>query len=514
MHDQQDSNHPRILLEAAWKHSRDPIFAVDCETGLIAGVNPAAERLTGFSRAQLIGKHYSELQPEDERHALQEAFQHAESRSSFITGFHLLSNHDCPALVEISLSEPFEVEGRTLMLATERDMGRLQDREQQLAIREWALKAYAGAALALARARSTTGLMQQICEAITHESPFLLAWGGFAEDGPGKPVRMIGAAGKALPYLDGLEVSWDENRPAGQGPTGVSVRTGTVQIMEDAEHDESFKLWRERARQQGIRASITVPVFAAGRRGVMVVYSSHARTFGPVVAEAFTHLAEEIGSGLHTLDQAERLETERQQREKAQQELTEAFAGLVGAITTAVELRDFYTAGHQRRVAELATAIARQMGWSDDHVEALRLAALVHDVGKIAVPAEILTKPTRLSPPEWALIQTHAEKGYEILKDVPFRWPIAELVYQHHERLDGSGYPRGLAGDAILMGARILAVADMVESMATARPYRMAQGMDAALREIESLAGSNLDAEVVRTCLALFREQGFTFNKH
>jgi HD-GYP domain-containing protein (c-di-GMP phosphodiesterase class II) len=135
------------------------------------------------------------------------------------------------------------------------------------------------------------------------------------------------------------------------------------------------------------------------------------------------------------------------------------------------------------------------------------MAAMVHDIGKISIPAEILTKPTRLSKGEWALIHEHPETGYTILKDIPFTWPIADIVRQHHEKLDGSGYPFGLKGDAILPEAKVLAVADMVEAMAADRPYRATLGLEFALAEIKRLAGTTLDAEVVRVCTALFREK-------
>jgi HD-GYP domain-containing protein (c-di-GMP phosphodiesterase class II) len=137
----------------------------------------------------------------------------------------------------------------------------------------------------------------------------------------------------------------------------------------------------------------------------------------------------------------------------------------------------------------------------------LQVAAQVHDIGKISIPAEILTKPTRLTAGEWALIHEHPETGYTILKDIPFAWPIAEIVRQHHEKLDGSGYPAGLKGDAILPEAKILAVADMVEAMGSHRPYRQAIKMHLVLEQIEKEAGRLLDAEAVRTCAALFREK-------
>jgi len=172
----------------------------------------------------------------------------------------------------------------------------------------------------------------------------------------------------------------------------------------------------------------------------------------------------------------------------------------------AMEMRDPYTAGHQSRVAEIAVAIGKEMGWPENRLQGLRVAAQVHDIGKISIPAEILTKPGRYTVPERIMVQVHPETAYTILKDIPFAWPIADIVRQHHEKIDGSGYPFGLRGDAILPEAKILAVADIVEAMASDRPYRAALGLEAALAEIKELAGTLLDAEVVRVCTALFRE--------
>jgi HD-GYP domain-containing protein (c-di-GMP phosphodiesterase class II) len=147
------------------------------------------------------------------------------------------------------------------------------------------------------------------------------------------------------------------------------------------------------------------------------------------------------------------------------------------------------------------------MGWSEDRLQGLRVAALVHDIGKISIPAEILTKPTRLTAGEWTLIHEHPETGYTILKDIPFIWPIAEIVRQHHEKLDGSGYPQGLKGDAILPEAKVLAVADIVEAMTAHRPYRPGIKLGVVLQQIQRDAGSLLDAEAVRICAALFRRK-------
>ncbi len=183
--------------------------------------------------------------------------------------------------------------------------------------------------------------------------------------------------------------------------------------------------------------------------------------------------------------------------------------GAIAALAAMVERRDPYTAGHERRVALLAATVGRALGWPDERVHPLHSAGLLHDVGKIAIPTEILVKPGRLSAIEYEMVKTHAQAGYDILKSIDFGAPVAETVWQHHERLDGSGYPQGLRGDQILPEARILAIADVVESMASHRPYRTALGIDVALAEIERGLGTRYDPEIGGVVLRLFREEGY-----
>jgi len=189
--------------------------------------------------------------------------------------------------------------------------------------------------------------------------------------------------------------------------------------------------------------------------------------------------------------------------------LRKAVGTTIQVMVSAVETRDPYTSGHQIRSADLARAIATEMGLSQDKIDGIRMAGSIHDVGKLSIPAEILSKPTKLSEIEFSLIKEHAQQGYEILKNVESPWPLAEIVYQHHERLDGSGYPRGLKGEEILIEAKILTVADVVEAMASHRPYRPGLGIDAALNEIEKNRGISYDNAVANACLRLFREKGF-----
>jgi putative nucleotidyltransferase with HDIG domain len=225
--------------------------------------------------------------------------------------------------------------------------------------------------------------------------------------------------------------------------------------------------------------------------------------FGDSEVQLFESLAQEIGFGLRSIERQHKLDDEIHEKQKTQERLADALKATIEAMARTMEWRDPYTAGHQKRVASISTAIARKMGWDDNAVQALYMAAMVHDIGKVAVPSEILTKPTRLTDLEMQMVQGHVESGYQILKDIPFPWPIADMVRQHHERLDGSGYPHGLKGDQICPEARILAVADTIEAMATHRPYRAARGLSAAMDEVRSEAGEKLDTKVVDAAFEL-----------
>ena len=186
------------------------------------------------------------------------------------------------------------------------------------------------------------------------------------------------------------------------------------------------------------------------------------------------------------------------------------FAQTIEALAATIEVRDPYTAGHQRRTTVIAEAIGRRMGLDEDRLKGLHIAGTVHDIGKISVPSSLLSKPGKLSDVEFAIIQLHPQTGYEILKGIEFPWPVADIVRQHHERKDGSGYPKGLHGKDILLEARILAVADMLEAISSHRPYRPALGIAFAIEELKKQSGSKLDSEVVASCVQLVEAGEFT----
>lgn len=197
---------------------------------------------------------------------------------------------------------------------------------------------------------------------------------------------------------------------------------------------------------------------------------------------------------------------------ETEEKLRRTLEDTIKALSSAVELRDPYTAGHQRRVSDLSCAIASELGLSPDRINGIRLAGLVHDVGKIRIPAEILSWPNQLSEIDFNLIKAHPQAGYEIMKTINFPYPVARIVLQHHERIDGSGYPGGLNEGQILVEAKILAVADVVEAISSHRPYRAALGITHALDEIDKNSGSLFDPRAVDACLKIFKERKFRFN--
>jgi putative nucleotidyltransferase with HDIG domain len=240
--------------------------------------------------------------------------------------------------------------------------------------------------------------------------------------------------------------------------------------------------------------------------GSLDVYSGEKEAFGPEEIEFLMEAAGDITVALKSLRLEKELETSLASMKKVLGETVEAIAYMS-------EMRDPYTAGHQRRVAKLASAVAREMGMAEEQVEGIRVSGFLHDVGKIVVPAEILSKPGRINEAELSLIRTHSSVGYEILKLLEFPWPVAKAVLQHHERRDGSGYPGGLTAEVLTVEAEILAVSDVVESMASRRPYREALGIDKALEEISQKKGTLYNPQVVDACLRLFRDKGFAFDE-
>lgn len=357
---------------------------------------------------------------------------------------------------------------------------------------------------ALVHAQQEGALLDEVCRIVVQVGGYRLAWVGFAEHDASRSVSLIAQFGANDGYLKAAQISWGDNA-LGQGPTGTAIRLGQPQINRDFATEKKMAPWRVAALAHGFRSSAAFALMVEGRAlGALTIYSAAPDAFNEQEVALLGELADDLAFGIHS-------RRVRQAHDQTLRHLEHVLESTVQAVATTVEYRDPYTAGHQRRVASLAVAMARHMGLSEHEVQGIHLAGIVHDIGKIQVPEAILSKPDRLTEDEYQLLRRHPQAGHDILKHIEFPWPIAEMVLQHHERLDGSGYPRGLVQDQILLGARILAVADVVEAMCLDRPYRAGLGLEAALAEIRHGRGRLYDPQAADTCVELLSGGGFSF---
>jgi len=364
-----------------------------------------------------------------------------------------------------------------------------------------ALKTLSAGTSAVVHADSEAALLRSMCDVLI-QAGYHMAWIGSAEHDAARSVKPMAWAGEGADYVERAQVTWAEDA-RGRGPIGRCIRSGQFQVSHEIEADPSMAPWRDAARAHGYRSVVAFPLAgSAGPMGALAIYAGEREAFDDDELELLSAMAGELAFGLMAI-------RSRTAHDEGLRRLERSMEATVGTLASVVELRDPYTAGHQRRVSAIAIAIAGELGLPPEQIRGLALAASIHDVGKMSVPAEILAKPGSLSEVEHKLVEGHAEAGYQIMKDLELPWPVAEIIRQHHERVDGSGYPRGLKGDEILLEARILAVADVIEAIASHRPYRASQGLEAGLEEIRSGRGTRYDAAVVDACLKQFGEHGF-----
>jgi PAS domain S-box-containing protein len=354
---------------------------------------------------------------------------------------------------------------------------------------------------ALLKVDDERALFEQVCHFLTDVEFIKFCWIGLA-DKESREVKPVAYSGFEDGYLSSLKISLSGSSYS-RGPIGTAIKTSQPCTVADIENDPVFPPWREAALKRGYASSLAVPLIHDTEViGVLSVYSGSKGAFGDAEIDFLVEAAADVALGIRTL----RLRRELQQSLAS---LGRALEGTVSALASVAEVRDPYTAGHQQRVTRLAVAIATEMGLPQEQIEGIHVAGSLHDVGKLYIPAEILSKPGKLNEVEFNLVKMHSQAGYDILKTVEFPWPVAQIVLQHHERLDGSGYPQGLKNEDILLEAKILAVADVVEAMASHRPYRPSLGMGQALDEISHKSGILYDPKVVDACFKLFYEKEF-----
>jgi PAS domain S-box-containing protein len=495
--------------------AQDAMLMMDHE-GKISYWNAAAEKIFGYPAPEVTGQLLHELlAPERYLEQHHKGFSHFKKtgegpvvgKTLELTG---LKKDGTEFPLELSLSA-IKQNGLFNAIGIVRDITGRKQAEKALMHANRALRTLSASNAALVRANDEPELLGAVCRTIVEQGGYRMAWVGYADDNPEQSITPRAWAGVEDADLTSLKLSWAETE-RGQGPMSRAIRSGEPQIMHDILSGRGFEPWRELAVARGFN-SVFACALRVGNRiiGSLGIYAAEADSFVADEQTLLKELTNDLAFGIETL----RIRTERDRLQGEQlrhaELLQKSLEQLIQAIADTVEVRDPYTAGHQRRASILAVAIARKMDLSEEKVHGIRLAATIHDLGKLQVPSEILAKPSKLSDIEFMLIKMHPQAGYDILKDVDFPWPIADIVRQHHERLDGLGYPQGLKGGEILLESRIIAVADVVEAMASHRPYRPALGIEAALAEIESGRGSAYDPAVVDACLKLFREGRFAF---
>ena len=445
-------------FSAAFDASPDLMMITRLSDGLLLEVNGGFTRLLGYERAETVGRTTSELAIWADPEARAAFVASLEGSGETVETETMLRRKDGTLITGVHAAQSMEVQGEASVLSVVHDVTERKQAAEEM--------------------RRSEAQLRTLIDTLPD-----LVW---------------------LKDPDGVYLSCNPRFESFFGASEQEIVGKTDYDFTHAVQAHSFLLHDQ--------AAMTTTTATVNEEKIVFADDGHAEVLETIktpVHDSDGRLIGVLGVGR---DITERKQAAEEVRLHAEQ-LQRTVEGAVLAMSHMVESRDPYTAGHERRVAELATAIGVEMGMKGTQLDALRLAGTIHDVGKIAVPAEILSKPGRLSEIEFELIKAHPTTGFEILADVDFGSPVAEMVLQHHERLDGSGYPRGLRGEAILPGARILAVADVVEAMSSFRPYRAALPLEVALAEIEGGAGTRYDADVCEAGLRLFREKEFRFSE-
>jgi GAF domain-containing protein len=359
-------------------------------------------------------------------------------------------------------------------------------------------------------ARNWEDLLRGICKGAVEDGKFEMVWAGLV----GHATQMLNPVchyGREDGYLENIRISMDDVPESG-GPFVCAIRENRVAYVNYCATDEQMQPWCERMLCHGFLSVAALPLRSGDKAiGALMLYSGEPGFFDDDHLLLLEDMASEISYALTRFEREAAHSNVEEERERALKNMQKALQDSIHAIAYALEMRDPYTAGHQRQVAQIATAIGREMALPEMMIEGLHFGSLIHDLGKISLPAEILTRPRRLTSLEMQMMQTHPQAGYDIIQGIDYPWPVAEMVLQHHERMDGSGYPNGLKGEDIPLEARIVAVADVVDAMTSHRPYRAGLGIGKALEEIERNRGTYYDPLVVDACLRLFREKGFKY---
>ncbi len=490
----------RQMAEAA----QDAIAIIDSD-GKVVFWNRAATRIFGYSAEEISGRDLHEiLAPAHYLDAYRSGWpEYRQNGRGAVVG----KTIEVTALRRDGSEFPAEVSISAALLKRQwhaigilRDISERKQAEDALRRSNRFLRTLSRCNEALVQADDEQRLLQTMCRIVVETGGFAAAWAGYREDGGGflpaiRPQAWFGS--EAARFLEGL-VAPSAEAVVGGHHAEEAGETGRMLVVEDIAATGPLT-WRARALECGYRSAVVLPLVVSNRQlGSLNIFSAEIGNFNAGEVGTLRELADDLAFGIATLRARGReLESARK--------LEKSLEDTVRAVATTIEVRDPYTAGHQLRVSRLARAIALEMGLAEARIAGVQRGAEIHDIGKIQIPAEILNRPGKIGKLEMEMIRTHPQIGYDILRGIDFPWPIATMILQHHERMDGSGYPNQMKGEEILLEARIIAVADVVEAMTSHRPYRAALGIEAALDEIRRGSGTRYDPEVVAACVKLLQ---------
>lgn len=500
----------RMLID----QSTDGIEIVDPNTMKFIDVNTAECVNLGYSKDELLQMtvldidSYFRKSDDHERSVISRKLE-----ESGLVRFEGIHQRKDGSEFPVELSTQLITLDKPYYLTIARDISERKVSEAEMLRLNNVLKTLNEATNNLIQADNETELMHKTCRILVKNGEYSLAWIGMAEEHGNKNIIPIAISENGNKYVDALNLSW-EYPPGSEGPSGLAIRTGLIQRIENINSDPRCSPWRELANTYGYASCVVLPLKnKLNVFGCIAIYSKDINAFHDNEINLLEKIANNLAFGIIHLRMRNERDQAIKERIDSTSRLRKSLEDTVQAVATVIELRDLYTAGHQKRVAQLATAIANEMHLNEDRVHGIHIAGIVHDIGKIHIPAEILSKPAKLTEIEYNLVKTHSQAGYDILKGIEFPWPIAQTVLQHHERINGTGYPQGLKGDNIILEARILAVADVIDSMFSHRPYRPGMDIVPALDEIQKNRGVLYDDKVVDACLKLFLENKFSFSE-
>lgn len=505
--ERKQKEHKLRLFHDLLAHSMDAVEVIDHRTLRFIDMNEKGCRDLGYTREEILSMSVPDIDSSHKhiRRLLtdRKAGQHD---ATVIESVHRRKDgSEFP--VEVSFKF-VEIEGETYVLSIARDITQRKQSEERLRRSNRALRTLSSCNMALVHAAREQDLLDEMCRTVVEDGGYHLAWIGITRD-DNRTVQRVASASRHPGRVKSSAVQ-KANTECGLSPATRAVNTGSMQLAKSLREQTENPACQHCAEKFGYSSCLALPLKDDDEVfGVLNICAVEEEAFDDGEIALLQELSEDLSFGILSLRTREQRNHYQHESLKNLNRYKEALLGTIRSVAYMAEKRDPYTAGHQARVADLACAIAEELGLDERRIEGLRLGSMIHDIGKISVPAEILNKPGKLSPPEFEIIKSHVWTGHDIIKDIDFPWPVADMILQHHERLDGSGYPQGLKGEAICMEARILAVADEVDAISGHRPYRPSLGLENALNTIEAERGKSLDAAAVDACLKLFRQKGY-----